>query len=100
MDLLDVRAWAIACMIGVIAEVAEVDIAEVEFGSAFCVEAQSHAFVGEGLSDVIEAPFVGELAVFRDGLYLEVGRVEQRFVILIEASSARLVKVRRALLVQ
>ena len=60
------------------------DIGEIEFGLALGVEVQSHAFVREGLADMIAFSFVCQEAAAGYPLDFAVGRIDERFVILVE----------------
>jgi hypothetical protein len=51
---------------------------------ALGVEVQSHAFVREGLADMIAFSFVCQEAAAGHPLDFAVGRIDERFVILVE----------------
>jgi hypothetical protein len=54
--------------------------------AALGVEVQPHAFVGEGLPDMIAFAFVRQEAAVGNPLELAVRRIDERFVILIKPS--------------
>ena len=89
-----------AASLGVEGEMTKVHVGEVQFGLSRRVEPQADAFAGEGVTDVIVATFVREVAGVGDDLDLLVAGIDQRLVVLAEAAGAGLVKFRRRLLVE
>jgi len=83
-----------------IGEIPEVDVGEIEFGVASGIVVQSHAFVREGLPDMIAFSCLRQEAALGDALDFKVCRIDERLVVLIEAAGTGLVKFAGALLVQ
>ena len=81
-------------------EIPEVDVGEIEFCLASGVEVQAHAFVREGLPNMIAFSFVRQEAAAGDPLDFAIRRIDERFVVLVEPPRTGLVKFAGALLVQ
>ena len=96
----DVGGGREAAALSIVGEMTEVHVGKVQFGASRRVEPQADAFAGEGVTDVIVAAFVREVAGAGDDFDLLVSGIDQRFVALAEAPGAGLVKIRRRLLVE
>ena len=96
----DVGGGREAAALSIVGEMTEVHVGKVQFGASRRVEPQADAFAGEGVTDVIVAAFVREVARAGDDFDLLVSGIDQRFVALAEAPGAGLVKIRRRLLVE
>src|SRR5580704_3195286 len=81
-----------------IGEITEVDVGEMQLGLAFGIEVKPHAFVREGLSNMIAFAFVRQETTAGDPLDFIVRRIDQRFVLLVEPAGTGLVKFAGALL--
>ena len=65
-------------------EISEMDVGKIQPGLPSVIEAQAHALVRERLADVIGFAFMRQEAARGDPLDFAVGRIHERFVLLIQ----------------
>ena len=78
----DVGGGREAAALSIVGEMTEVHVGKVQFGASRRVEPQADAFAGEGVTDMIVAAFVREVARAGDDFDLLVSGIDQRFVAL------------------
>ena len=96
----DISCWPESPALSVIGEIAEMNIGEVQLGPALGIEVQTDPFIGEGFTNVIVLALVRQVAARGNHFYFKVGRIDQRFVVLVEPAAAGLVKLGRTLLIE
>jgi hypothetical protein len=69
------KAWKVS--------ISEMDVGKIQPGLPLAIEAQAHALVRERLAHVIGFAFVRQEAARGDPLDFAVGRIHERFVLLI-----------------
>ena len=74
--------------LGVEGEIAELHVGEAQLGPAGGTKPQPDALAGEGVADMIIAALVREVPGGRDDLHLVVRGIDQRLVVLAEATRA------------
>ena len=96
----DVGGWFESTALGIEGEMTEMHVGKMQFGLPRWVEPQTDMLAGERIADVVVAAFVSEVAGGGDDFDLLVWEIDQRLVILAQASAAGLVKLGRRVLIE